>query len=145
MRPHLKHQYRRVDLELNSLKLALIEVDKFVPPPELEATAAAIKATALSCKLPLREFLESVKGYERSLGVGQTAGVIKDVERKIRWATKEEAVTKLRGELAGYVGSVNMLLSLYQMKSLSTPRTMQHAGEYTASLKSLRIENTGSR
>jgi hypothetical protein len=109
------HQYKRVDLDLNSLKLALIEVDKLVPPPELEATAAAIKATALSCKLPLREFLKSVKGYQRSLGVGQTAGIIKDVEQKIRWATKEEAVTKLRGELVGYVGSVNMLLGLYQM------------------------------
>lgn len=49
------HQYRRVDLEVNSPKPALIEVDKLVPPPELEATVAAIKATARSCQLPLRE------------------------------------------------------------------------------------------
>ena len=123
----------------------MIEVDKFIRPLEHEATAAAIKATALSCELPFREFLENVKGYERSFSVEQASGVIKDVERKIRWATKEEAITKLRDELAGCVGSVNLLLGLYQILCPSTARTKQNSEEYTVSLKSLRIENNRSR
>ncbi|PMD53239.1 uncharacterized protein K444DRAFT_541923 [Hyaloscypha bicolor E] len=105
-------QYRQVDLQLNSLKFALNEVDKLDPPQDLEATGNSIKAAALSCQLPLKQFLASIEPYDRSLGIGQSSGAIKDAARKIRWVAtkKDDAVGKLRGELAGYVGSINMLL-----------------------------------
>lgn len=111
-------QYRQVDLQLNSLKFALNEVDKLDPPQDLEATGNSIKAAALSCQLPLKQFLASIEPYDRSLGIGQSSGAIKDAARKIRWVAtkKDDAVGKLRGELAGYVGSINMLLGLYQVK-----------------------------
>lgn len=72
-------QYRRLNLELHSLRKSLPEVDRLEPTNGLEATVEAVKATALSCQLPLQEFLETISKYEKCLALDLTAGVMKDV------------------------------------------------------------------
>ncbi|KAE8445955.1 hypothetical protein EG329_012734 [Mollisiaceae sp. DMI_Dod_QoI] len=111
-------QYQRLRVELDSLSYTLQEVDQLEPVGGLDATVEAIKATALSCQLPIREFLESTAKYNKSLGLGQTAGIMKDVLYKVKWVTskKLEAVMKLRGEITAYIGGINLLLGLYQVK-----------------------------
>ena len=115
-------QYQRLRLELDALGLALREVDQLVPVEGLEATVEAIKATALSCQLPLREFLQSVAKYDQGLGAGHSAGIMKDVLYKVKWVAskKLEATMKLREEIVGYLGGINLLLGLYQV-SVSLP------------------------
>jgi hypothetical protein len=110
-------QYQRLRLELDALGLALREVDQLVPVEGLEATVEAIKATALSCQLPLREFLQSIAKYDQSLGAGHSAGIMKDVLYKVKWVAskKLEATMKLRAEIVGYLGGINLLLGLYQV------------------------------
>ena len=110
-------QYRRLTLELYALGRTLQEVDHLEPVHDLEATVEAIKATALSCQLPLREFLESIKKYDESLALGRTAGIMKDVLYRVKWITskKQEAAMHLQAEMAAYSGGINMLLGLYQV------------------------------
>jgi hypothetical protein len=121
-------QYQRLALELHTLQRALQEVDRLEAVEGLEATVDAIKATALSCQLPLNEFLASVRNYDKSLGLGQTAGVMKDVLYKVKWVAckKLEAVMKLYSEITAYVGGINLLLGLYQVFVLAfLPLTLQ--------------------
>lgn len=110
-------QYQRLSLQLHALGKALQEVDRLEYVEGLEPTVEAIKATALSCQLPLQEFLNSVKKYDQSLGLGQSAGIMKDVVFKVKFVStkKPEAVTKLRAEITAYLGSINLLLGLYQV------------------------------
>ena len=95
----------------------LQEADRLEPVHGLEATVEAIKATALSCQLPLQEFLESIKKYDESLALGRTAGIMKDVLCKVKWiaSKKQEAAMRLQAEMAAYLGGINMLLGLYQV------------------------------
>jgi len=110
-------QYQRLTLELHALSRTLQEVDHLEAVRGLEVTIEAIKATALSCQLPLREFLENIKKYDESLALGRTAGIMKDVLHKVRWITskKEEAALHLQAQIAAYLGGVNLLLGLYQV------------------------------
>lgn len=110
-------EYRHVKTELDNLRTALEQVANLEPVSGLEGTVFAIKATAATCQAPLREFLEHIQRYDATLGKARSSGVMKDVAYRVRWlATKKaEQVAKLRAELGGYVGSLNMLIGLYQM------------------------------
>ena len=110
-------QYRRLDLELYTLSRVLEQVDHLEASEGLGSTVEAIKATALTCQVPLREFLKSIRQYEKSLGVGQSAGVMKDVLYKVKFVAckKMEAVTRLRDEISAYLGGINMLIGIYQL------------------------------
>jgi hypothetical protein len=102
-------QYRHLILELNALGHILQDVDRLEAVKGLEATVEAIKATALSCQLPLCEFLESIKKYDKSLGLGQSAGIMKDVLYKVKWVAskKQEAAMKLQAEMTAYLEGIN--------------------------------------
>ena len=60
-----------------------------------------------------------MKKYDQSLGRKSSAGNTKKVERKLRLGTSNNAaeVQKLQQELAGYVGSINVALGLYNMRA----------------------------
>ncbi|KAF4626011.1 hypothetical protein G7Y89_g12151 [Cudoniella acicularis] len=115
-------QYERVALELHTLNRTLQAVDHLEAEEGLEAIVEAIKATALTCQLPLREFLESTRKYDKSLGIGQTGGIMKDVFYKVKWVAskKMEAATKLHAEITAYLGGINLLLGLYQVFGLDS-------------------------
>lgn len=70
-----------------------------------------IKCAALTCRHPLEEFLAKIERYEKSLGLGQSLGKIKDAGRKIQYAfgRKDEA-SVLRDYLNIHIGIINMLL-----------------------------------
>jgi hypothetical protein len=110
-------EYQKIHDELDTLKAALEQVANLEHIPGLEETVYAIKSTVATCHVPLREFLASIQHYDASLNKSRAGGVMKDVAYKIRWrATKKaESVSKLRSEICGYVGSINMLIGLYQM------------------------------
>jgi hypothetical protein len=111
------YQYQRTLLKLHALQRSLQDVDRLDPVEGLEPMVEAIKATALSCQLPLHEFLTSLQKYDRSLALGQKDGVMKDVLCKLKWVTtkKLEAVEKLQAEITAYTGGINLLLGLYQV------------------------------
>lgn len=52
-----------------------------------------------------------MRKYEKSLGVGNSSGKIKDVGRKFGWAIgKREEANRLRDYLNIHIGTINMLL-----------------------------------
>jgi len=110
-------QFQRLTLGLHSLSYSLEQVDRLEAAEGLQATVEAIKATALSCQLPLHEFLGSIKKYDRSLGIGESAGIMKDVFSKVKWVAskKLEAAMKLQAEVSAYLGSIALLIGLYQV------------------------------
>ena len=118
-------QYQRLSVDLHTLSSTLRQVDRLEAVDGLEATVNAIKAAALSCQLPLREFLESIGEYDKFLGLGSSTGVMKDVLYKLKWlATKKlEASMKLRAEVTAYLGSISLLFGLYQVYVYSHSRS----------------------
>ncbi len=116
------HQYRHLVLELEGLHKALIEVDRLDGPEELLPTINAIKATALNCRFPPREFREKTKKYDASLGVGNSAGRFKDAHMMVRWGVgKKEAVDELRMKVNAHVGCISMFVGLFQMRHSIPP------------------------
>lgn len=113
-------QYQHLKLKLEFLSRSLGEVNLLESVDGLQATVEAIKTSALSCQLPLLEFLESIKKNDKSLGLGQSAGVMKDVFVKVKWkvSKKSEAAMKLEAEITAYLEAINLLLSLYKVYTL---------------------------
>jgi len=102
---------------LGFLDRAIRNINRLEPAKGIEATLEAIKTTALTCRLPLYEFLENIRRYNNSLDPGQSSGVIKDVFLKMKWqvSKKLEAAMKLEAEIVAYLGAINLLLSLYKI------------------------------
>jgi hypothetical protein len=84
-------EYRQLNLYLSTVQRVLGEVDKLEPVEGLAETVNAIKATALTCQHPLREFLKSIENYGPSLALGQSMGLVKDTEKKLRWRAMNKA------------------------------------------------------
>ncbi|KAK2748038.1 hypothetical protein FQN55_004587 [Onygenales sp. PD_40] len=111
------HQYQHLVLELENLQRVLREIDKLPPDhddgdgddDEPTPMLNAIKATALSCRLPLDEFR-------------------RDQRNMRRWALgKRGVVEELRRKINAHVGGVNMLLGLYQIKCVARERSRRAA------------------
>lgn len=114
-----KSEYQRLIDQLLTLQEVLDQVACIDPPDELQITANVINFTSLRCKSVLIDFRDKVKKYDQSLGRKSSASNMKKVERKLRLGTSNNAaeVQKLQQELAGYVGSINVALGLYNMRA----------------------------
>ena len=112
-----RHDYQQISDQLQVLQTALSQVAELDPPEEQEISAALLQATALKAKTSLLDFRDRMKRYEKSLGRGNSAGKLKDVERKLSWGLSGQAATaeKLQRELTSYVGSINMALGVYNL------------------------------
>ena len=78
-----------------------------------------IKCVALSCRVPLEEFLAKVQKYEKSLGLGKSVGKIKDAGRKVQYAfKKKDEANALRSKLGILIGTINMLLAWQGLEKL---------------------------
>jgi len=110
-------QYQHITNKLEVLDRALRDVNRLEPAEGLEEALEAIKTTALSCQIPLLEYLSKIGKYNKSLGTGQSSGVMKDVFSKMEWQTskKSEAAMRLEAEIVAYLGAINLLLGLYKM------------------------------
>jgi hypothetical protein len=113
-------QYQHLKLKLEILSRSFEDVNRLEPAEGLQATVEIIKTTALSCQLPLLEFLENIKKNDKSLGLGQSGGVMKDVFVKVNWQTskKSEAAMKLEAEVAACLGAINLRIGLYKVYAL---------------------------
>ena len=113
-----KSEYQHLIDQLLTLQESLDQVACIEPPDELQITANIIKATSLRCKTILTDFRDKLKKYERSLGLNSSAGNLRELERKLRWGTSNNAadVRKLQQELASYVNSINIALGVYNIR-----------------------------
>jgi hypothetical protein len=110
-------------------------------------TVNAIKATALTCRHPLRGFLKTIEHYGSSLELAYSAGLMRVTKNKLRWreTRKAQVVERLQAQLVGYVGSINMLMGLYKMFILIGRYNVLAAKALDTSLGSLAIAAQDSR
>lgn len=95
---------------MRSLERALLQVERLKGRGDQTAAIEMIRYTALSCRFPLQVFLAKTQKYEKSLGLGKTAGKCKDAGRKVQYAfVMEDEVNRLRHRLNMRIGTVKVL------------------------------------
>lgn len=111
-------EYQYLQLELQNLSRTLTHLQRLEPTANNRDHVNAIRGMALTCQLPLREFLERMKAYESSLGPfaglsgGKGKGSLKSFGRKSQWALfMTDEVAKLRTAIGAKVISINLLLA----------------------------------
>ena len=78
-----------------------------------------IRCIALSCSLPLEQFLAKIQKFEKSLGVGKSAGRLKDAGRKVQYAFgSRDEVNGIRIYLSRHIEIINMRIGLLGLELL---------------------------
>ena len=105
--------------EMHSLERALVQVEKLNGQGDQAAAVDRIKCTALACRYPLERFLNKIEKYHQSLGVGKSAGKVKDAGKKIQYAFKTRGeANKLREYLKQHIYIINLSLNDFGVKLL---------------------------
>jgi hypothetical protein len=104
-------QYRDLMRELESLQQVLEHLDRLQTSGN-SLNLDSIKYSALSCRVPLEDFLEKIrKRYDKSLGVWGRPGILKNTSKKLRWGLGGgEEIARLQSYLTLHVGTINILL-----------------------------------
>ena len=104
---------------VHSLETALLQVEKLNGQGDQAAAIDQIKCRALTCRYPLERFLKRIQNYDKSLGVGNSAGKVKDAGKKIQYAFKTRGeANKLRNYLKEHTLIINTLLTNHGVKLL---------------------------
>ncbi|OAL48500.1 hypothetical protein IQ07DRAFT_102796 [Pyrenochaeta sp. DS3sAY3a] len=114
------NEYQHVVIELEGLDRALKAVAALKVNESNAAHANAIRGMALSCQIPLRQFLEGLQSYEPTLGSRASRVGARGAYKKTTWALiQPENVQKLRAVIGAKVTSINLLLNLQISESVS--------------------------
>lgn len=109
-------EYQDLAEDLNQLKLILQHIETLQPSASLAGYADAIRATALSCRLPLSEFLDSIEKFRPALGSAGTASSTRTwhrAARKVQWTvTMTDDIAKLRPKITLKISTLLLLLAI---------------------------------
>ncbi|KAF1963532.1 hypothetical protein CC80DRAFT_397402 [Byssothecium circinans] len=109
-------EYQHVLLELQALERTLQYLQGLRPTESNIDHVNAVRGMALTCRIPLHEFLEKLRKYEASLGPfpGHHKTRWNTLGRKSQWAVlMSDEVTKLRTAIGAKVLSINLLLATH--------------------------------
>lgn len=114
-----KSEYQEILRELESLRRVLIHLDTLQPQGQNPTTINAIKFTALSCRIPLEEFLSKIRRYDKTLGTWSKLGSVRSVKDKLKWSlTHKDEIVKLQLYLSVHVGMINVSLAQYGFEKM---------------------------
>ncbi|KAF1976697.1 hypothetical protein BU23DRAFT_455393 [Bimuria novae-zelandiae CBS 107.79] len=109
-------EYQHLQLELQALERTLRYLQSLQPTASNREHVNAIRGMALTCQIPLQEFLDRMHKYEASLGPfsALNRGSIKSIGRKSQWALfMSDEVAELRTVIGAKVLSINLLLATH--------------------------------
>ncbi|ERF68437.1 hypothetical protein EPUS_03755 [Endocarpon pusillum Z07020] len=113
-------EYQHVIIELQGLGNALQQLQALEPTDDNFAHVNAIRAMALACQLPLREFMTKLEKYESALGPFAERSSLSGGARKAKWAVSfAKEVERLRVLVAAKCISINMLLASHTSQTIS--------------------------
>ncbi|KAL9120892.1 MAG: hypothetical protein Q9187_002549 [Circinaria calcarea] len=113
-------EYQQVVLQLNGLKRTLLYLEALEPNEYNADHVNAIRCMAVSCKLPLQQFLDDIQKYEKSLAADSVRKHGRKDMRKAQWGIyMEKEVAKMRSMISTQVMSINLLLSAQKVDSLA--------------------------
>lgn len=121
---HASEEYQELCRELAVLQQALLQIDKLTGSTGSGASARqldGIKYAALSCRLPLEQFLREIQKYENALGVKsrESDRTVKRIVRRVGWAfNKKDEVRKLQNYLNIHIGTINIMLLQHGLEGL---------------------------
>lgn len=102
--------------DLDSLKQTLELLSTLKASGACPEHVSAISGMALSCQIPLNNFLLKIKKYEPALGKSSHHKPVRASCRKVQWAlSMTDEVRRLRAVITGKVMSINLLLSTVNM------------------------------
>jgi hypothetical protein len=105
-------EYQHVMVELEALQRALDHVSGLSPSATNINHVNAIRGVALSCRLPLQQFLQRIGKYEPSLGSFAPKRRLHGASDKAKWALHmSDEVNKFRASITAKVMSINVLLA----------------------------------
>jgi hypothetical protein len=114
-----KDEFKRVYVDLQHLEILLDHLNRGTWDQSGDAGHLnAVKGMALTCKIPLQEFLAKMEKY-KSLRSSEVRGFRETVDagkRKMQWGiSMKEEVEKFRALIVAKVVAINMLLQLHMM------------------------------
>ncbi|CAO2647556.1 Nn.00g084780.m01.CDS01 [Neocucurbitaria sp. VM-36] len=120
------NEYQHVILELQALEKTMRYLQALQPRKSNADHVNALRGMALTCRIPLQEFLERIQKYEASLGPFATHSrrCLKSAGRKSQWAIfMSDEVAKLRTAIGAKVLSINLLIVAHISESVSRIET----------------------
>ncbi|TVY89992.1 hypothetical protein LAWI1_G005003, partial [Lachnellula willkommii] len=124
-------EYQHLLLELEALDRALKQLHTLQPAKHELLQLNAIRAIALSCQLPLQEFLGKISKFEHRLGVTNARDQrFRGLHRRMQWrlAYKDD-VKKLRSKLGSFFTTISLLL---MTQTVSSVTAAEHERDRTA-------------
>ncbi|KAE9380662.1 hypothetical protein N431DRAFT_134541 [Stipitochalara longipes BDJ] len=113
-------EYQNVILELHALQNVLSRLAALEPNESNINHVNAIRGMALTCQLPLQEFLSSLTQYENAMGPW-AKGSLRGAGKKTKWAIfATEEVRQLRALISAKTISINLLLAMHTSETVST-------------------------
>lgn len=110
--------FANVAIELHGLENVLRRVVALDPNASNIEHVDAIRSLALSCQIPIQEFLAKLQAYESALGPIPTRKF--QAGRKLQWAFhKVEEVNKMRALVSARTESINLRLAMHSSEALS--------------------------
>ena len=115
-----KSQYQEIIRELYILSKALDHIEHLPATDESKTEQLDyIKFAALSCRYPLQQFLEKIKEYDGSLGIGAKTNIFRKTARKFQWSFgSSKDVGPLQMYLNTHIVTINMLLEQYGLDQM---------------------------
>ena len=111
--------YQHVILELNALQNALSRLASLEPTESNINHVNAIRGMALTCQLPLQEFLSNIEKYEKTMGPFARSS-LRGAGHKTKWAVfVTEEVKKIRALISAKTISINLLLAMHTSETVS--------------------------
>jgi hypothetical protein len=109
-------EYQHLVLELQILERTLQYLQGLKVTESNKEHVNAIRCMALTCQIPLRDFLDGISKFEATLGPFATLrkSSLRSVGHKARWALFiSSEIMKLRTAVGAKVLSINLLLSTH--------------------------------
>lgn len=106
-------EFQELTKELSNLEHVLNVIKALPDDGSQYQNLDAIKQTATDCQSMLDRYATRLLKYQKSLGAGQSDGVVKDAAKKIRWTlSMKQDVQSMREYVAQHVATVNAQLGV---------------------------------
>ena len=106
-------EYQELVENLEQLKLILQHIEALQPSAGLAGHVNAVRATALSCQVPLSKFLERTAKFRPALGATSSSGPWRGAARKVQWAvTMSDEIAKLQPKINMRINMLLLLLAI---------------------------------
>ena len=108
-------EYVELRMQLESLELALNQIDSQFPGIEETTHRVALVSAVTTCRGLVNDFLQDIEKYHVPLSHKGPKSVWKDTLRKIQWRISiSEELVAFRGKVAFHVNTIGMLLHIVQ-------------------------------